>query len=86
MPNDKGPLGLIGDLIRLSRPAIKLQGRKTYFNSAIMIAIGVYMLLTGEAPTYAAPAGGDPSGAMMMILNGLGLGTLRAGIAKNGSK
>ena len=80
---EQGPMALLGAVIKESRPAVALKGKKTYLNSAIMVAIGVYVLITGEAPTYANPGGTDPATAIMIIMNGLGLGTLRAGVAKS---
>ena len=79
-----GPLALLGAAIRATRLAQSLQGKKTYINSVLMVAIGAYMLLFGDAPggTWEAPVANDPATPLMLVLNGLGLGTLRAGVAK----
>jgi hypothetical protein len=63
-----------------------LAGKKTYINSALMVLIGLYMLMYGEAPTYANAGVGGADTAIMMILNGLGLSTLRAGVSKTNGK
>jgi len=53
-----------------------LSGKRTYIVAALMILAGIVNGLTGEAGAW--------QGVMdnaLVILNGLGLGTLRAGIA-----
>ena len=78
MPN----ANIIGAMIKNSAPATAIQGNKTYIISAFMVAFGLYVIVFGEAPTYANPAPMDPGAGLELILQGLGLGGLRAGVAK----
>jgi len=59
-----------------------LNGRKTYITSLALIVYGIAQF-ADPGGTWAEPiaSGADP---MQLVLEGLGLGTLRAGIAKNG--
>lgn len=54
-----------------------LSGKKTYIVAGLMILIGLVNALTGDASAW--------QGVMdnaMILLNGFGLSTLRAGISK----
>lgn len=66
--------------INLARGA--LSGRKTYIVMALMILNGVYALIFGGTPTFDNPTAVSESEAMRQIFEGLGFGTVRAGIAK----
>ena len=50
-----------------------LEGKKTYLVSAALIAYGVLGVVSGQM---------DAQTAFFIVANGLGFGTLRAGIAK----
>ncbi len=54
-----------------------LSGKKTYIVAGLMVIVGIVEGLTGGG------WGGVMENALV-ILNGLGLGTLRAGVAKSG--
>ena len=54
-----------------------LVGKKSYIIAALMIVIGVINMLTGD--TTGMPMIMDNA---MVLLNGFGLATLRAGVAK----
>ena len=60
-----------------------LAGRKAYIIMGMMVLNGLYTLVFGEPPTFDQP---EPSvtnaQAIQQILTGLGIGGLRAGIAK----
>jgi hypothetical protein len=46
------------------------------------VATALYALIFGELPTYGNPNPMGADEAILMLLNSLGIGTLRAGIAK----
>ena len=54
-----------------------LKGKKTYFISGLMVAVGLVRLLVGEMSIAEFIMSPD----VMALLNGIGLGTLRAGVA-----
>lgn len=51
-----------------------IQGKRTYIIACATILFGILGLITGNLPQ---------DQALVIILNGLGLGTLRAGVEKN---
>ncbi|MFQ5451466.1 MAG: hypothetical protein ACE5E9_12620 [Nitrospinaceae bacterium] len=55
-----------------------LRGKKTYIIAALMALIGVIKMVAGEMSIPEFFMSPD----MMVILNGLGLGALRAGVKK----
>jgi hypothetical protein len=55
-----------------------LQGYKTYIIAALMVAIGAVKLFTGDIDLVTFLN----SQELLLLLNGLGLATLRSGIAK----
>ena len=59
-----------------------LSGRKTYIIMALMVLNGIYALIFGGTPTFDSPAAVSESEALRQIFEGLGFGTVRAGIAK----
>jgi len=59
-----------------------LRGRKTYIIMALMVLNGIYALAFGGTPTFDNPTAVSESEAMRQIFEGLGFGTVRAGIAK----
>ncbi len=56
-----------------------LKGYKTYIIAALVVLIGVVNLLTGDVSWSQFISSPD----LLVILNGLGLGTLRAAVQKN---
>ena len=80
-----GLTALLVGLIQNSRAANSISGKKAYIISALTILTGIYVLFTGEAPTYGNPVAVPPSAGLEMILTGLGLSTLRAGVSKSGN-
>ena len=54
-----------------------LSGQKTYVVAALMVIVGLVNALTGDAGAWQ----GILDNALI-ILNGLGMGALRAGVAK----
>ena len=54
-----------------------LRGKKTYIGSGLMIVIGLVRMLVGEMSIAEFVMSPD----VMALLNGIGLGTLRAGVA-----
>jgi hypothetical protein len=60
-----------------------MKGKKTYLVGGIMVLQGI-MILLGEGPTFDAPGGLGSQDAWRLILEGLGLGSLRAGVSKVG--
>jgi len=54
-----------------------LKGRKTYIVSGLMVAISVVRMIVGEMSIAEFVMSPD----VMALLNGIGLGTLRSGIA-----
>lgn len=55
-----------------------MSGYKTYIIAALMVAVGLVHLLTGDISTTAFL--NDPY--LLVVLNGLGLAALRAGVSK----
>lgn len=55
-----------------------LKGRKTYIVAFLLVVISVLDVITGDMSVVDLVS--DPN--MIVLLNGLGLATLRAGIAK----
>ena len=55
-----------------------LKGRKTYIVASLMVVIGLVKLLVGDMTLVDFLMSGD----LQLLLEGLGIGTLRAGIAK----
>ncbi|KMP10842.1 hypothetical protein UR09_05085 [Candidatus Nitromaritima sp. SCGC AAA799-A02] len=55
-----------------------LQGKKTYIIATLMVAIGIVKLATGDMSLVEFIMSDDIS----ILLEGFGLGTLRAGVAK----
>ena len=53
-----------------------LQGKKTYIVSALLVAVAVINFLAGDATLSQVLS--DPN--LLILLNGAGLATLRAGI------
>jgi len=58
-----------------------LSGYKTYIVAFLMVLIGVVSLVTGELSWTEFLNSPD----LLILLNGLGLGFLRAGVTKSGS-
>ncbi|MCF8719153.1 hypothetical protein [Nitrospina gracilis] len=56
-----------------------LRGKKTYLVSAMMVAISILNLITGDASLSELVS----SPHFNTLLEGIGLGTLRAGVSKN---
>lgn len=54
-----------------------LSGQKTYLVAALMVLVGIVNALTGDSGAWQ----GILDNALI-ILNGLGMGALRAGVAK----
>ena len=54
-----------------------LRGKKTYLISGLMVAVGLIRMLVGEMSIAEFVMSPD----VMALLNGIGLGTLRAGVA-----
>ncbi len=54
-----------------------LKGKKTYIIAVLMLAVGVVEMLTGEAAGMQMVMDNA-----LVLLNGAGLATLRAGVAK----
>ena len=61
-----------------------LAGKKTYLVGLMMILQGLYGLAMGTTATFDNPMPIPEHDSMMMILEGLGFGTVRAGITKSG--
>ena len=59
-----------------------LAGRKTYIIMALMVLNGLYALIFGGTPTFDNPTAVSESESLRQIFEGLGFGTVRAGIAK----
>lgn len=55
-----------------------LSGRKTYIVASLMVVIGLVKLMVGDMSLVDFLMSGD----LQLLLEGLGIGTLRAGIAK----
>ncbi|MCF8722964.1 hypothetical protein LQ236_000984 [Nitrospina gracilis] len=56
-----------------------LRGKKTYLVAAMMVAISILNLITGDASLSELVS----SPHFNTLLEGIGLGTLRAGVSKN---
>jgi len=56
-----------------------LQGKKTYIVSAMMVAVSIINFLSGDASLTELVS----SPHFNTLMQGLGLGTLRAGVAKS---
>lgn len=78
---------LLRRLLQDSSLGKALKGRKTYIVGIMMVLRGVYALLLGDSmePTFANPDPMEADDAFGLILEGLGVSTLRAGISKTGN-